>query len=195
MSSLIDVRLPSPDRREVHSIRVARSPAETMAAAREVPASEIPVAVFLMAIRSLPALLARKRPPAPRGPVLHNFQKMGFVVLDDTPRELVVGGIGRFWKPSGDIRRVEPEEFGGFAEPGYAKTAFNFRVEPDPPCGRQATPGTLLTTETRIDGTDEAARRNFRRYWRLIYPGSALIRVAWLRAIRRRAERGYAASS
>jgi hypothetical protein len=27
------------------------------------------------------------------------------------------------------------------------------------------------------------------RYWRVIHPGSALIRIAWLRAIRRRAER------
>ena len=33
------------------------------------------------------------------------------------------------------------------------------------------------------------ARRSFRRYWRVIYPGSAAIRLAWLRAIRRRAER------
>ena len=52
--------------------------------------------------------------------------------------------------------------------------------------------GTLLTTETRIKGTDEEARRRFRRYWRVVMPGSALIRRAWLRAIRRRAERDVA---
>jgi hypothetical protein len=183
MTLLIDAHLPAPDRAERHSIRIARPPADAMAAARTVPAGEIPIAVFLMAIRSLPALLARKRPPAPTGPVLGNFTRLGFVVLEDTPEELVVGGIGRFWQPSGDIRRVAPEEFDSFAEPGYAKTAFNFRVEPDGD-------GTVLTTETRIDGTDDAARRRFRRYWRVIYPGSALIRIAWLRAIRKRAERG-----
>jgi hypothetical protein len=48
--------------------------------------------------------------------------------------------------------------------------------------------GTLLTTETRIQATDDHARRSFRRYWLLIHPGSAAIRRAWLRAIRRRAE-------
>ena len=55
--------------------------------------------------------------------------------------------------------------------------------------------GTLLTTETRIQATDDQARRSFRRYWRVIYPGSAAIRRAWLRAIRRRAEARYAVRS
>ena len=47
----------------------------------------------------------------------------------------------------------------------------------------------LVTTETRIVATDPAARRKFGRYWRVIYPGSALIRKMWLRAVRQRAER------
>jgi hypothetical protein len=47
----------------------------------------------------------------------------------------------------------------------------------------------MITTETRVAATDDGARRSFKRYWRLIAPGSALIRVVWLRAIRRRAER------
>jgi hypothetical protein len=47
---------------------------------------------------------------------------------------------------------------------------------------------TLITTETRIYATDASARRRFAGYWRVIYPGSALIRRMWLRAIARRAE-------
>ena len=47
-------------------------------------------------------------------------------------------------------------------------------------------PGIRLT----VAGTDAAATRSFRRYWRLVYPGSAAIRLAWLRAIRQRAEAG-----
>jgi len=31
-------------------------------------------------------------------------------------------------------------------------------------------------------------RMRFAAYWRVIYPGSALIRVMWLRAIKQRAE-------
>jgi hypothetical protein len=43
-----------------------------------------------------------------------------------------------------------------------------------------------VTSETRILATDEAARSAFTRYWRIIYPGSALIRVLWLDAVERR---------
>jgi hypothetical protein len=100
----------------------------------------------------------------------------------------VLGGVGRFWHASGDLRRVPADSFVRFAEPGWVKTAVNFRAvrEGD---------HTLLSTETRILATDAAARRSFRRYWRLVYPGSAAIRIAWLRAIRRRAQPASASSS
>ena len=45
-----------------------------------------------------------------------------------------------------------------------------------------------LRTETRVLGTDEAARGKFAMYWCVIYPGSAIIRREWLAAIKRRAE-------
>jgi hypothetical protein len=45
-----------------------------------------------------------------------------------------------------------------------------------------------LTTETRVLATDSRTRRLFAAYWRLILPGSALMRRTWLAAIRRRAE-------
>jgi hypothetical protein len=49
-------------------------------------------------------------------------------------------------------------------------------------------PCTLLTTETRVYATDASSRRRFARYWRVIYPGSSLIRRMWLRAVEKRAE-------
>ena len=58
----------------------------------------------------------------------------------------------------------------------------NFRIEPD---GKG---GSRLSTETRVFATDAASRRRFAAYWRVIYPGSALIRRMWLRAVRLRAE-------
>jgi hypothetical protein len=45
-----------------------------------------------------------------------------------------------------------------------------------------------LSTETRVLATDDTARRRFAVYWRLIYPGSSLIRRMWLAAVKRRAE-------
>ena len=47
---------------------------------------------------------------------------------------------------------------------------------------------TRLTTETRVFTTDAMIRRRFAAYWRVIYPGSSIIRMMWLRAIKRRAE-------
>jgi hypothetical protein len=46
----------------------------------------------------------------------------------------------------------------------------------------------LLTTETRVYAVGPQVVRGFATYWRLIYPGSALIRRMWLRAIKLRAE-------
>jgi hypothetical protein len=46
-----------------------------------------------------------------------------------------------------------------------------------------------LSTETRVHVADPAARRKFRRYWRVIRPFSGLIRILFLRAARRRAEK------
>jgi len=46
----------------------------------------------------------------------------------------------------------------------------------------------ILEAALRGGFTDAATTRRFAAYWRVIYPGSALIRRMWLRAIKRRAE-------
>jgi hypothetical protein len=75
-----------------------------------------------------------------------------------------------------------PEGFKALKEPGFALAAMNFRLE-------DAGPGeTMVTTETRVYATDTTPRGVFARYWRVIYPGSALIRRMWLRAVKNRAE-------
>jgi hypothetical protein len=179
----LDEFLPDYDVNEVHSTRVAAPPDAVMAALRSLTASEVPLLVGLMAVRSLPALLRGRRRRRPSGTILEGFVRGGFVALAERPHELVVGAVGRFWLASAEVRHVSAADFAGFSEPGYAKAAFNMQAEAAPGGG------TLLTTETRIQATDDHARRSFRRYWRVIYPGSAAIRRAWLRAIRRRAER------
>ena len=81
------------------------------------------------------------------------------------------------------MRRFAPQEFAAFDEPGWAKAAWNFRVEP------AAGGGAAVTTETRVLCTDERSRRTFRCYWLLIRPFSGLIRHEILRLLRREAER------
>jgi len=67
-------------------------------------------------------------------------------------------------------------------DPGYAKATMNFLIT-------ESESGCVVTTETRVHATDARSRRRFGMYWLAIYPGSALIRRMWLRAIKRRAER------
>jgi len=181
----LDEFLPDYDVNEVHSTRVAAPPDAVLAAVRAVTSREVPLLVLLMALRRLPAAIRRGRSAPGRrvldAPILDQFTRR-FVVLADRPDELVVGGVGRFWTADGGVRRVEAADFAAFDEPGFAKTVVNFHVS-------AVAGGSLLSTETRIKGTDDAARRSFRRYWRVVMPGSAAIRRAWLRAIRLRAER------
>jgi hypothetical protein len=179
---VLDDFLPRYDVNEVHSIAIDAQPAAVLETIRVLTAADVPVLVALMAIRSLPTLLRGRRRPPLRAPLLDGFRKSGFVDLRDTPGELVLAAVGRFWQPSGGVLRIAPEEFVGFAEPGFAKGVFNFEL-------KRSGERTLLTTETRVATTDERSRRSFGRYWRVVHPGSALIRLAWLRAIRKRAER------
>jgi hypothetical protein len=174
--------LPKYDVRERHSIAADAAPATVLEEVLRITPRDVPVMVALMALRSLPSLLlGRGALGVGVRPIVQQFERAGFVRLATAEDELVLGAVGRFWHPSGGLTRVSVEDFAAFAEPGWAKAAVNFRAA-------RAGGRTLLTTETRVLATDDAARRSFRRYWRLIYLGSAVIRVAWLRAIRRRAE-------
>lgn len=177
--TLLDELLPTCDRREIHQRRMAAPQDATWAAVRETETGELKVTAALMALRSL----GRSRHGS--APVLRSFERMGFRVLAEEPgREIVIAGIGRFWTPSGGLRRVDGREhFLSFAEPGYAKTAFNFLLDDG-----------VLSTETRIAGTDARATRLFGLYWLAVRPGSGLIRREWLRAIDRRAARVPAAT-
>jgi hypothetical protein len=116
-------------------------------------------------------------------PLLDVVMRTSFVLLaEDAPREIVLGTLvvrPPGWRPGG---APTPAAWKALSAPGFAKAAINFRVEDD---GR----GTcIVTTETRVFATDPATRRRFAAYWRVIYPGSSLIRAMWLRAIRLRAE-------
>lgn len=170
---LLDQVMPDYDRSEVHRRRTAAPASALWDAIHELNADELTAMRVLMGLRTL----GRKVGEDDRT-VLEGFKRMGFrEVADDPGRELVVVGIGQFWKPSGGLRKVTgKEQFLDFDEPGYAKAAFNFRIEDGE-----------LSTETRIAGTDAQASRRFGLYWLLIRPGSGLIRREWLRALDRRA--------
>jgi hypothetical protein len=178
----IDRFLPRWHFHEVHEITVQASPARVMKAVHDVSAREIRFFRGLMAIRGLG--LRRRDPVAEWQPLLGVALRGGFLLLEeDADREVVIGTAGQFWRMAGTrVTLGGPADFLAFDRPGCAKVAMNFRLRDDGP-GR-----TRVTTETRILALDDEARRKFGAYWRVIYPGSALIRRSWLAAIRARAE-------
>lgn len=177
--ALIDEFMPEWDQRERHTKVVQAPPARVEAALRDLRARDLPLTRLLMGIRTL---LAPRRPPAD-GPLLDEILRMGFTVLAEAPRqEVVLGVAGRFWRPRADgIDPLDgPDAFRAYRRPGSVKATWNFVLAPEGAATR-------VTTETRIAATDEAGRRKFALYWRIVMPGSALIRRDMLRVLATRA--------
>jgi hypothetical protein len=183
--SRFDQLLPRFDVEDTHTRRVAASPAAALAAVQAATPGEMPLVRLLYALRSGPALLTRGRElHREKGrPLWEQMREDGFVVLVQEEDEIMLGYAGQPWKLAGGSQSIttSAEEWEHFSTPGYVRAAMSFR-------GDAAEGGSLLTTETRVLATDEASRRRFGRYWRVIRSGSGAIRWSWLRAAARRAE-------
>ncbi|MGI9077680.1 MAG: hypothetical protein ACR2G6_10170 [Gemmatimonadaceae bacterium] len=168
--------------REFHTIRVAAPPARVFEAIKRVRANEI----FLF--RTLIWIRTGGQPPpktileaAKRNDSLIDVATSStFVYLaNDAPREFVVGTVVGW--PPGPREAITPEIFQKPLPHGFTLATMNFIVTPD------GGSGSVVSTETRVYANTPSACRRFARYWRVIYPGSAIIRRMWLRAIERRA--------
>jgi hypothetical protein len=184
----LDRFLPEYQFSEYHETRVHAPVESVVAAVRQVSLADMPAAVLLLRIRA--AAGGHFRAPAPDpGPILDTmFQDgEGFLALDvRDPRELVYGKVGFVHKPPPPV--TTPEQFAAFTLPEGLRVAFDLRVVPEED-------GVVrVSTETRCLANGDAALRTFAGYWRLIYPGSAIIRRVWLDAIVARAVRGAEAS-
>ena len=181
--SLLDEVLPEWDFGEVHRADLAVDPGAAYRALLELEVGDIVLTRALLELRELPARVRGTRPDI-GGRLVDALEGAGFQRLEDAPDEEIVWGIvGRFWHPWRNIEPDQPADLDAFhryAKPCRAKVAWNFRLEP-------LGGATRVTTETRIQGTDAAARRRFRLYWFAIRPGSGVIRHDLLRALRRRA--------
>jgi len=170
--------------REVHTIRVAAPPAIVFEALTRVRADEILLFRTLTWIRRGGRQSSQNILNAgDTAPLIDVATSSGFLRLAvDAPRELVIGTV--VIRPPGPRRPLTPDVFQKPLPRGFALATMNFLVAPDGP------QGSLVSTETRVFANDAASRRRFAAYWRIIYPGSALIRRMWLRAIVRRALTG-----
>jgi hypothetical protein len=178
----LDAFMPAWQFGEFHSTRVEATCEAAYRAVREVTAGEIFLFRTLTWIRNphLPGRGPESILNAPEHkPILDVAQAGGFRLLaEERGKEIVLGTVVLWDRVS---RIEDAETFRNFRQPGNALATINFRVQ-------DAGGGCRVTTETRVFATDDAARRQFARYWRVIYPGSSLLRYTWLRAIGKRAE-------
>jgi hypothetical protein len=121
-------------------------------------------------------------------PMLSLAARTGFQVIADEPGREIVLGVLLPISPAArneiaTARRLRRRLPFALNKPGYASALMNFTITPD------ERGGSIVSTETRVSAPDEGTVRSFARYWRVIYPGSALIRREWLAAIRARASR------
>jgi hypothetical protein len=181
--------LPSHEFREVHAVIVDAPPEQVFVALKELTIADLSPLTFLMLnIRALPATLLRKSAPGSfgDGPFLEQLYRNGFIPLAEEPGcEIVFGFVGQPWKLTGGIDPHVPdaEAFLAFDDPAFAKVAANLAVS------RNVQGRTRCSTETRIHVPEPSTRRRFAFYWGIISWGSAFIRVLWLRAIKRKAEK------
>ncbi len=180
-ATALDELAPAWQFHEVHTRKIRAPAARVFDAIKQVRADEILLFRTLTWIR-------RGGRPLPPGimnagldqPIVDVATKGGFVILAERPpNELVIGAI--VVAPPGPRMRLTAERFRQPFAPGFAIVAMNFLVTAHGPGA------SIVSTETRVFANAPHARREFAAYWRAIYPGSALIRRMWLRAIERRA--------
>jgi len=190
---LLDEIAPRADAATSVTVMVDATAAATYSAALGIDFASLPahdpLMRWLFAIRGVPDRIARalngtKAPDVPPAQLRSLDEGPAeWVRLAERPgSELVFGAIGRFWRGEVRWRTLSAGEFAAFAEPGWAKIACSLTVHAHGP------DRSLLTYECRTAGTDAAAARGFKRYWRLVAPGVRIVFWRSVVAIRRHAE-------
>jgi hypothetical protein len=181
---LIDDFLPHWDFREEHSRRIDAPTSHVRAAVLAITPRELPLSGVMMVLRLAPAaIVARRWPRGLDRSWIELLVEFGFVELADRDEEIVFGAVGKFWRLREEtVPLADAEAFVQFNEPGFAKGVMNFRIADEGGATR-------LTTETRVQATDNGARRLFRPYWIPVRAVGGLLRREMLRAVARRVSR------
>jgi hypothetical protein len=174
----IDKWLPQYQVSASYSVLVRASEEATYAALKHVNFSDLPMVRGLMWLRGYRLGGGKIPGNGSQDGVRGAFLELAAI----PPQEVVLGIVGRFWRPDGGIvRGLGPTEFADFHREGFAKAAWNFSLS-------SADGGTRLSTETRVQTFGRSATMKFRAYWLFVSPFSGLIRRAMLHEVRRMAE-------
>jgi hypothetical protein len=178
---LLDTWLPEFDVSKRHVISIPALPARVYSELLRYDFGDSFVTVLLMGLRGYGFRWKRAR-QTEAASLRERLERFGFTLLgEESGEELVFGLVGKFWRPGGGLRRQSRDDFAAFREPGYAKAAWNLRVEARPGSASE------LSTETRVLCFGESGRRRFLLYWRVVEPFSGLIRRSLLQGVLRAA--------
>ena len=142
-----------------------------------------PVGRAIEDMRDLPRFIADlahrgRRLPHDARFILADAPRSGLLRLSEDPRRhLVLGAVGRLWKPRFELLQLTREEFLAFREAKYVKAAFGFVVRP---YGKGRA---MLRHESRFLATDDSARTHFRRAWEVAEPFAAFFMGRALKAL------------
>jgi hypothetical protein len=174
----LDRLIPAPAMVEIDHVDLAAAPSRVWEAVRHLDLAGSPFIRALFAVRTLPGRLTG-RPAELRlrlDDLVSSPEQPGFQILvDDPPREVAVGAIGKVWHLDIPFVHVNSADaFAAFAEPDFVKVAWAIRVLPE---GEESA---RVECELRVEATDQEALKKFRRYFRVIGPASRFIRHALL---------------
>jgi hypothetical protein len=187
MESLLDRFVPAPDVRERFEITVRAPAGVVMEVATRFDMQSPPL---VRAIFRLRETLLRSAPHSPREPrgLLDETTRLGWGLLAEEPgRWVACGARCQPWLADVKFVAIDPERYERYSEPDQVKIAWSLEASETAPSV------TRLAQETRVVATDAAARAKFLRYWRWARFGIVAIRLLLLPAIRREAERRWAA--
>ena len=177
----LDELMPEYQFSERHSARVHARPEQVILATRQSTFADLKSLLTLLKIRGV----VLRTPFHDMGDlqtqrILDKFAEAGYL-FDGSEQEIAMFGV---WNVRAN-RRPEVhtlQEYADYRDPGAVKMAFDFTVED------MGDGWSTLRAETRVAATDASTLRGVGRYWRLIVPGSGLLRRQWLKAIKKRAE-------
>ncbi len=165
---------------ERHSERIRAKPEQVMQAIRQSTFGDMKSLVTLLKIRGAALHIHDTGDFLQDKRVLDAFSASGYLFGGSEHEIVMAGGANVRAKRPLEVRTLQ--EFADYREQGAVKMAFDFNVE-------DAGGGwSIISTETRVLALDDSTRRGMGRYWRLIVPGSGLLRLQWLEGIKRRAE-------
>jgi hypothetical protein len=184
---LLDRFMPQPDVRERFETIVAAPADLVFDVASNFDMQSLPLVQAIFWLRERVMRSSQHVPRRQQG-ILEETRALGWGLLSEAPgRHVVCGARCQPWQANVSFTAIEPSEFASYAEPGEVKIAWTLEATELGPAR------TRLIHETRAVATDEPARTRFRQYWRWARCGIVMIRLLMLPAIKRTAQRRWAA--